>query len=151
MQRSQIVNFLNPLLAETTATTSAINQQTRTDAQQYIHENLTTDGTQVDGADQLAMNAAYKQFSGVDNVRNMTRLNGDSPFEKESVMSAMTDMTNNNGGLSMTGQEIMDNDKLMENRQDDWLNFVSDHKEDNFIVHPNFNEQGVILPKINTQ
>ncbi len=140
-----VADFNNKTLGEqvqTTATTSAINQQTRTDAQQYIHENLTTDGTQVDGADQLAMNAAYKQFGGVDNVRNMTRLNGDSPFEKESVMSAMTDMTNNNGGLSMTGQEIMDNDKLMENRQDDWLNFVSDHKEDNFIVHPNFNEQG---------
>lgn len=124
------------------AQTNAMNQHTRADAQQYIQENLSTDGTQVDGANQLAMNSAYQQFGGVENVRNMTRLNGESPFEKESVMSTMSDMANNNGGLSMTGQEIMNNDKLMENRQDDWISFISDHKDDNFIVHPNFNEQG---------
>ncbi|SMN15767.1 DNA transfer and F pilus assembly protein [uncultured Candidatus Thioglobus sp.] len=124
------------------AQTNAMNQHTRADAQQYIQENLSTDGTQVDGANQLAMNNAYQQFGGVENVRNMTSLDGGSPFEKEDVMSTMTDMANNNGGLSMTGQEIMDNDKLMQNRQDDWVDFVSGHKDDNFIVHPNFNKQG---------
>jgi len=85
-----------------------------------------------------------EQFAKLDKLRNMADLQGMDSNSPQDLMKINEDMANNNGNISMTGQQVFANNALSSKLNDDQLSDINNNWNTPMAVRPSFNPDGSV-------
>jgi hypothetical protein len=116
-------------------------------AQQTTQDNVSSDGTSISGAANIAaanQGATEGQILKAQNIANATGQDSNNP---QVLRDINTNLVNNSGGYSMTGEQLKQSaffDKLPGQQKD----MINEMPNTNFVVNSNFTDTGEVGDKL---
>ncbi len=112
--------------------------------------NLLNEMQQVAGEGNAQLGAALfaasggQQFAQLDKLKNIANLKGMDANSPQDLLKINEDMANNNGAITMTGQQVFANETLTNKLNKSQLQSIDDNWHNNMAVRPGFNENGTL-------